>query len=413
MKKALRDMTPQMKLNVLALTCYALAIGFSDSLYSNYFKDAYNVTALQRGLIETPRELPGMLCLFMTAGLSFLGETKNIIIAQILMFAGIIVLGLFTPPLGVMFIFLFINSIGMHMSMPLQDSVGMSLAEPDRVGQRMGQFNSFKTAAQMVAAVVVFIGFRIGFLSFKTRLKVPFLISAVLFAVSTLLYWKLHVATGSKSGIKRKVKFVFKKEYKYFYILAITRALEKQITLVYGPWVLIELLNRGTDTTAVLAIISFGIGIFFLPAIGRGIDKFGAGKMLIVQSVSFICIYTALAFTSIRILGCDGAPSVFLVILACFLYMADKTVYQMGMVRTVYLKSIALDSADVPPTLSTGLSIDHVVTLFAAYFFGLIWDSWGPQYVFFITAGVSCITCITSLLICRQSRHALDTADNS
>ena len=32
-----------------------LAIGFSDGLFSNYFKDVYNVNGFQRGLIEIGR----------------------------------------------------------------------------------------------------------------------------------------------------------------------------------------------------------------------------------------------------------------------------------------------------------------------------------------------------------------------
>ncbi|MFA6941545.1 MAG: MFS transporter, partial [Clostridiaceae bacterium] len=53
---------------IIALTSFAL--GLSNDVISNYFKDAYNVTAYQRGLIEFPRELPGVLVLFIVAALS-------------------------------------------------------------------------------------------------------------------------------------------------------------------------------------------------------------------------------------------------------------------------------------------------------------------------------------------------------
>lgn len=48
---------------ILALT--ALALALSNSIFfANYFKDAYQVTPYQRGLIEFPREIPGVLCVF-------------------------------------------------------------------------------------------------------------------------------------------------------------------------------------------------------------------------------------------------------------------------------------------------------------------------------------------------------------
>jgi len=36
-----------------------LALGFSDGLFSNYFKDVYDVNGFQRGVVELPRELRG------------------------------------------------------------------------------------------------------------------------------------------------------------------------------------------------------------------------------------------------------------------------------------------------------------------------------------------------------------------
>jgi hypothetical protein len=59
---------------VLALT--GLGLGLSDNVFSNYFKDVYNVDAFQRGIIEFPRELPGLLCMFVVSARSFLGDIR-------------------------------------------------------------------------------------------------------------------------------------------------------------------------------------------------------------------------------------------------------------------------------------------------------------------------------------------------
>jgi len=149
------------------ISAVAIGNGLSDAVYSNYFKEVYNVTAMQRAFIEFPRELPGLLCALIIAALSMLGDLKIAFISQILATAGLLVLGVFTPPFAIMLIFLFINSLGMHLFMPLQDSIGMSLAEPDQVGKRMGQFGSLRTACGLAAALVVFFGFRFGFFTFS------------------------------------------------------------------------------------------------------------------------------------------------------------------------------------------------------------------------------------------------------
>ena len=106
---------------VLALT--GLGLGLSDSVFSNYFQDAYNMDGFERGIIEFPRELPGLLCMWVVFSLSFLGDIRLSIIAQALSVIGLLGLGFFTPPLGVMLIFLFINSLGMHIFVPVGDGL--------------------------------------------------------------------------------------------------------------------------------------------------------------------------------------------------------------------------------------------------------------------------------------------------
>ena len=156
----IKQMRPGVFLFFVLVAAVALGNGLSDGVYSNYFKEVYQISALQRGLIEFPRELPGLLCAVVIGGLGFLGDLKTAFIAQLLSIIGVTVLGLFTPTFGVMLIFLFINSMGMHMFMPLQDAIGMSLAEPNQVGKRMGQFFSTRAAFNLVAALLVFFGFR-------------------------------------------------------------------------------------------------------------------------------------------------------------------------------------------------------------------------------------------------------------
>ena len=70
-----------------------LAIGFSDGLFSNYFKDVYNTSGLERGLIEFPREMPGVIVFFLISSVAFLGDITIAMIAQATAALGLFVLG--------------------------------------------------------------------------------------------------------------------------------------------------------------------------------------------------------------------------------------------------------------------------------------------------------------------------------
>ena len=77
-----------------------LGLGFSDGLFSNYFKDVYHTDGFMRGLIELPREMPGVITFFLISAVSFLGDITIAIFAQGIAAIGLMVLGLVTPSFG-------------------------------------------------------------------------------------------------------------------------------------------------------------------------------------------------------------------------------------------------------------------------------------------------------------------------
>ncbi|MEN6637088.1 MAG: MFS transporter, partial [Clostridiaceae bacterium] len=260
-----------------------LAIGFSDGLFSNYFKEVYSTNGFQRGLIEFPRELPGVIVFFLISAISFFGDITIAMIAQAAAALGLVVLGFFTPSFGVMLGFLFLYSMGLHLYMPLNDSIGMSLAEPDQLGKRMGQVAGIRFAFLTVAGLAVFFLFRFGVFSFQSKTKWTFVVAAVLYIVALLLFIKLKRDMGQVRSKREKPKFIFRKEYKFYYMLAVVFGVQKQVMIVFGPWVLIETLGQRVDTIVLLGIIASTLGMFLMPQLGKWIDRFGVKKLLYVD----------------------------------------------------------------------------------------------------------------------------------
>jgi predicted MFS family arabinose efflux permease len=71
------------------------------------------------------------------------------------------------------------------------------------------------------------------------------------------------------------------------------------------------------------------------------------------------------------------------------LFVLDRLSMQMGMVKAIYLRSIAWDEDEVTSTLSMGVSLDHLISIIAAIAGGYIWSKWGSQWVFFMAAAFS------------------------
>ncbi|MCL2003653.1 MAG: MFS transporter [Oscillospiraceae bacterium] len=369
-----------------------LAMGLSDAILANYFKEAYEVTPGQRGFIEFPRELPGILSLFAIAALSSLKNVKTAILTQGLALAGLVVLGVWRPSFAVMCVFLFIYSLGQHMYMPLNDSIGLSLAKARGgagTGRMMGRFHSARMAATVLAGVLVFFGFRGGWFDFNTPVIV-FLIAAAAFLLVGVFLGVLRKADPVvETDAPVNAKFVFRKEYLRYYVICALFGGRKQIMIVYSPWVLIELLGFRADTMSVLAVTGALIGVFFLPMIGKWIDRFGVRRIMMVESFAFILIYIAYGLLS-RWLGGEGAAAGGLLLLLVYLLnILDRMTGQFSMDRAIYMRQIALAPEDVTPSLSLGMGIDHVLAIAGATVCGVIWQSFGPEYVFVLAGGLA------------------------
>lgn len=302
----------------------------------------------------------------------------------------------------------------------------MQLIRDDRqAGKTVGNYKAISTAFGMLASLIVFFGFRYNLFSFTTPVKYIFLLSAAIFLVALFLLLLLRrmqlsqpvpdetaeatpvPETGEtiplpvQPALQRtprtgRMKFIFRREYKYYYILAIVFGVQKQIMFVFAPWVLIELLLKQADTLAMLNIIGSLIGIIFIPMIGRLLDRLGIRKMLYTEAISFIAVYVLFGIISAGFnqgfLAMAGLP----VFIAYALFILDKMAMQLGMVRSLYLRNIALRPSDIGPTLTMGQSMDHIVSILCATLGGIVWSAWGPQYVFFLAALFSGINFIVA-----------------
>jgi MFS family permease len=105
--------------------------------------------------------------------------------------------------------------------------------------------------------------------------------------------------------------------------------------------------------------------------VGRLTDRFGVRAVLSSEALITIgaCALYALAPELL-----PPGPAL-LVVSACYIF--DQASDAVGMTRAVYVKKICLDPADVSPTLSLGLSIDHVVSMTVPMLGGIAWRSSG------------------------------------
>ena len=387
-KNKLLNLPRDFQLFIAATFVFGFSQSIVDSTFNNFLNETFLISNLQRGLLEFPRELPGLLVVFVSAILFFLCSRRQAFLANILCAIGILFIGFYSPTFSIMLIWLFIFSVGQHLFLPLNQSIGMELATEGKTGKRLGQFSAVANVAMIIGSFAIFIGFKFFNLDFKMSYVVAFL---GFFTVATLIF-----LMKEDEPVSARMKFQLRKEYKLYYWLSILYGTRKQIFLTFAPWVLVTVFKQKTQVLATLLAVGGVIGIFFKPMLGKAIDKLGERVILTSEAVMlvFVCI------------GYGFAREIFTETAAMFIaftcYILDQLLMSVGMARATYLQKIAVKPEDVTQTLTMGVSIDHIFSITIAVSGGFIWLKLGYQYVFLLGAIIAVINFFSALRIKTQ-----------
>lgn len=357
---------------MLASAVLGISQSIDSSVFNNFLNDTFHIAVTQRALLEIPREFPGFMVVFVSGILLFLGDARIASVANILAALGMMGLGLLSSSYGIMVLCLTVYSMGQHLFMPVSNSIVMNLSNKSNMGKRLGQINGLNTAVFLVTSLVTAMIFK----NVKVNYKAAFLVGSFAFLVSSIL---IMFMTPHRENKKTK-RLIIKKEYTLFYILSILYGARKQIFITFGPWVLIKEFGQGVSTFALLGFFIAGIGIFFKPALGYLIDKFGERYVLAGEAAILILICLGYAFSRDFFVSI-GKESMSLYFI-CGCYIIDQLLAAVGMARSTYLKKIAVVPEDVSPTLSMGISIDHMVSMTIPFLGGYLWTVLGYKYVF-------------------------------
>ena len=316
---------------LLALFLGQFGSGVYDLIFSNFLRDAQHLDVEMRGLIEFPRELPGILSLFVVSLLFMFNEVRMAGVACLLMFGGMYALAFCGAgtSLWTLSAWILTVSLGQHILMGMIDTIVIHTARPENRSLRLGQMKALGTAAAL----------RRG--------------------------WRQC--------------FVFKRRYAVYYGLEILHGIRKQLYLTFGFWLMVSTLGQSPGYIGKTLLMAGVIGLVTQPLIGWSIKRYGERKVTIFDSVALSLLCLAYAFAP-ELLPLHWAVGV---VTACF--VLDNLLFALGMARSTYVARICEKPEDITPSIYTGLAINHVASIAYGVLGGVIWmNTGGPQAVFLI-----------------------------
>lgn len=368
----LRSLPRELRLFIAATFAMGFALAMVEAVFNNYINARFALSGFERSFMELPREFGGFVVVFVSALLWFLCSRRLGALAMVMCMVGAFLVGFASPAYPVMVAWLFIYSMGQHLTIPITSTIGMDLAKEGRVGRRLGQLNSVQNASALSAQALVFFGFALLGFGFRHA----FAMAAFGFAAAAVLLFTMKPDKTQRPKTHLKLR----KEYSLYYVLAVLYGSRKQIFLTFAPWVLVTIFNQPTQRMALIFMGSTAIGIVFQPFLGRAVDRLGERFVLVGEAV--LLVFVCLGYGFSKSLMAEHAAF----IATCVCFFLDRMLMSVNMARTTYMRKIALDPSHVQPALTSSVTIDHIFSITIALVGGTIWKLFGFQYVFLLGA---------------------------
>ena len=382
-----------------SIIVWGVGVGCFMAAMNNFLADILRMDSFDRGVLEFFREMPGLLLVVLLALLHRVSDWKILRLGTMISMAGAALLLVPANKFAVT-AFIMIWSLGEHLVMPVRSSIAMQIAKPAHVGQSLGfltgTMNFGSVAGSLIVAAIFFVGTR--FLACGERLLFD-----VLWGLIIVLMLTSFLSTFSPDAPNRpsaRPRLYFRRKFNKFYALELFYGARKQIFLTFAPYVLIREYGFSTASMAFLFGVCAGVNIFAAPLIGRLTDRWGYRNTMIWDTVILAVVCLMYGFA-----GDLFAPAVAVAVLYAN-FLLDAVLSTTSLATNIYVRELASDRDELTSTLSTGISINHLIAILFAPFGGWIWQKYGIGVLFTLAAVMAVCNSLFALTIpegCRQT----------
>lgn len=359
----------------LSLILSAIGFGLYKGVIDNYMAEVVRMNELDRGITEFFREVPGLLLVLILAIFYHFSAERMYKMGMVIMVIGMIMQAMISPVKMLVILAIFIYSTGEHIQLGMKNTLSLEYSKERHGGLALGYQNSVYQIGNLIGYAAVIIAFY--FMASVELFKPVFYVAAAFMALAMLVSLKL---TGNSKTDKNKSRFYFRKKFTKYYMLEVFYGARKQVFFTFGPYVLILFYGADAGTISLLFAIS-AIACFTLaPLVGKIIDRIGYKTVMIADTLILVIVCFFYGFAH-HLFSMEVA-----FIVCCINYILDSVISLASMASNVYVQDISDSKDEMRATISTGISVNHLITIFIALLGGWIWNTLGIETLFIISA---------------------------
>jgi len=383
------------------LAFIGIAHGLYKGVQDNYLAEIVHITAFERGIVEFFRELPGLLVILFLSLMYRFSQSKILKISMAIMLAGLIGLLLCSTGKVPVILFMVVYSMGEHIIMPVRSALSLEFAKSSQGGASLGITSALGQIGNILGFVIVtglfFVLSRFGFS--RTDI-IQFRIIFGLSAALTIGAFLISVAIAEPTAIGNQRRFYFDKKFHKYYMLEVFYGSRKQIFMTFAPYVLILKYGADTSVIAMLLAICAVFGTIFSPLIGRLIDKVGYRIIMVTDTLILVIVCFFYGFSHLLF------PMHIAYIVIYINFILDSIISLASMASSVYVQDIASSKEEVTATLSTGISVNHVISIAIALLGGYLWEKAGIEVLFALSAFLGLMNTVYAATIKKPNKSA-------
>ena len=360
---------------LLTVLITGLSYGLYKGMLDNFLAEVVHMGEMDRGITEFFRELPGIALVFILAAFYMFSAERLYKIGALIMLVGMAMHAALPPTKVLATLAICTYSLGEHIQLGMKSTLSLQYAREGKGGAAQGLQSSVNQVGTLAGYLVIVLAFSL--VQGAQPYGVFFAVAAALAGLSFLCTLKI---TGKSETDKSKRRFYFHKKYTKYYMLEMFYGARKQVFLTFGPYVLI--LHYGADAATVSLLFAVSAVACFLaaPLVGKIIDRVGYKTVMVADTLVLVIVCMFYGFAH-RVFPMDVA-----FIVCCVNYVLDAVISLASMASNNYVQELSESQDETKATMSTGLSINHVITVFIALFGGWIWQTLGIETLFICSA---------------------------
>ena len=378
---------------LLFLMAAAMPVAFAtwSALLNNFVIEVAGFDGSDIGWLHTVREIPGFFAIGVIALIIFMHE-------QILGLVSLVLLGVATaltaqfPTLGGILTITMLSSIGFHYYETVNQSLQLQWLDKLRAPQMLGWLLAAGSGATLVAYVLIVLTWDAFGLTYNTVYMLAGGFTACIAVFCLIAYPRFEAPNPQVK------KMVLRRRYWLYYALQFMAGARRQIFVVFAGFMMVEKFGFQVHEVTALFLINLIVNMIFAPLMGRAVFRFGERNTLVFEYVGLALVF--LAYGGIYFFGWG-------VLLAATLYVVDHILFSLALALKTYFQKIA-DPGDIAPTAAVAFTVNHIAAVFLPALLGYLWLV-SPAAVFFMAAGMACVSCILALMIPRHPEAGNET----